>query len=1277
MNCEQVEMLLTLLVLGELEGQEKRELLVHLQGCPACKEKLGDLRVTLQLLRDAVMTEPAPKLGDERRAALMTTVSQEQRNKQKLKTPARPRAMKGRVVGWITQGGWRRRVSIAAGLALAGLIGALIFSGLLGDRSYAPPAILARRTDGMAAARMADSETAQLPRAPSQSISGYAAGEAPQAPSAPPASMNGLRGRAVFGLPAAGGRASTLPVWSGRGYGGGGMGGMGGGGFGGGGTPGTRGYAIAGRPGGGPPGSAGRSERFRATVSDRAIPGNRDGAFGTPKGPTAVGGARGGRDLLYVDVMGRVLRKGTDVISGSAKDEYEAFKLDAAGGPDVLASSGSDVAGKDKEPQLGARFRARVPILKPGKEKRYGDVADRRAGEDRGGAPSEAASDKPIAGAEVVMGWKPGSDVDKLTAGKTYYFRVDKPTMPPKMGHAPERAKGLPVLDRDVFAPLKIRRYDLYQAGKPTMPPGKEADAPERAKELLGGVAREQGSVGEITVIADSAIISPSSEEAKRVRLGGQGKAGARKRGREVAAGATISQYGAKKAEAYLQEALHKKRVLDEQERAASHERLAITTARQYDVTDLGIQVKDQREKVREAQAARGKALGEKRGREENLKLGLFSEASAEFGKGNYNGAIALANKIMERDPDNAAARDLLASAGDQLRRRTWASVYEADKKAREDERLSLREKLVWPHVGSLFRAKEAWEERVRGEDAQVASDKEERTAKEPLPDDRSVHMQSALRMLGQDAGAEKAADESVDRDAAAAPQYVRLTPEESKELARFETQKAVAALSPALVPKEPEAIKESTPATVEDVEVPAVFEAVPVNPWVMTGADRFSTFAIDVDTASYAVARSYIRRGRLPPPASVRMEEFVNAFDYNYPSRTEGVFTVHAEAAPSPFRRGLTLVKVGIRGRVLGREARKPAHLIFVVDASGSMAKPERMPLVQYALEALTEQLGERDRVSLVTYGTQARLVLEATSAGKREDILSAIRAIRCGGSTNLLEGLRLGYVMAERAYRSGEINRVILCSDGVANVGSTAADEMLSNIEAFRNHGITFTAAGFGSGAYNDVLMEKLADNGDGNYVFVDSEAEARRVFVEEMAATLQTIAKDAKIQVEFNSARVRRYRLIGFENRAIADKDFRNDAIDAGEVGSGQSSTALYEVELLDQGADLAAAQDLGTVYVRYRNLETGEIEEISHRLASSMVKKRTPQDSPRFFLAACAATFAEILRESEHAQNVDLDAVRSVLEQVAVQLPLDARAQELLWLVNRAKGLPRAT
>jgi Ca-activated chloride channel family protein len=470
-----------------------------------------------------------------------------------------------------------------------------------------------------------------------------------------------------------------------------------------------------------------------------------------------------------------------------------------------------------------------------------------------------------------------------------------------------------------------------------------------------------------------------------------------------------------------------------------------------------------------------------------------------------------------------------------------------------------------------------------------------------------------------------------------------------------------------------------------DEPELPAAscFKVVPVNPWVVTGRDSLSTFALDVDTASYTLCRRYIRGGFLPPAGAVRMEEFINYFNYHYPQRANAAFAVHAQAAQSPFARkekNLTLLKVGVKARTIGRDQRRAAHLVFVVDASASMGQPDRLPLVQKALKLLLDKLSEGDRISVITCANEARLHLEAVSASEREKILGAIDAIQPFGPTNLLAGLKLGYAAARRAFAPKQINHVILCSDGVANIGQTEAEAVLNEVAADRKQGVTITCVGVGYGSYNDAFLEALANRGDGSYVFLDAVEQAQRVFVEQLAATLQPVARDARIQVDFNPNRVRRYRLIGYENRDIEDKRFRDDTIDAGEVGSGQCSTALYEMELTGQPSE-DQQDDLGTVFVRYRDVETGRIEEISNRLKSSIVRRCTVESAPRFFLAAGAARFAEILRQSEHAQAAQaswgdgsLKDVLRVMEQVNQALPLDRDVRELTDLIREAEHLP---
>ncbi len=462
------------------------------------------------------------------------------------------------------------------------------------------------------------------------------------------------------------------------------------------------------------------------------------------------------------------------------------------------------------------------------------------------------------------------------------------------------------------------------------------------------------------------------------------------------------------------------------------------------------------------------------------------------------------------------------------------------------------------------------------------------------------------------------------------------------------------------------------------DLPLGSRFKLVPVNPWVMSEKDRLSTFALDVDTASYTLCRRYINNGYLPPAGAVRMEEFINYFNYHYPQRADHTFTVHAEAAASPFAddgKNLTLLKIGVKARTIGRDQQKAAHLIIVVDASASMGRPDRLGLVQQALNLLIDKLSDADRVTLITCSNESRLHLEAVSLRQRDKIRQVINAVQPSGHTNLLAGLKLGYAFARRSFDPKQINHVVLCSDGVANVGHTEAELVLKEVAADRKQGVTITCVGVGYGSYNDAFLESLANRGDGSYVFLDSTRQAQRVFVEQLAATLHVVAKDARIQVSFNPERVRRYRLIGYENRDIEDKRFRDDTVDAGEVGSGQCSTALYELELTGQRS-AEQGEGLGTVFVRYRNADSGRMEEISRSLKDSIVQKHKVSSSPRFFLAAAASRFAEILRQSEHARQGSLKEALIIAEKISLALPLDRDVRELAELIRKAEHLPRA-
>jgi len=453
-------------------------------------------------------------------------------------------------------------------------------------------------------------------------------------------------------------------------------------------------------------------------------------------------------------------------------------------------------------------------------------------------------------------------------------------------------------------------------------------------------------------------------------------------------------------------------------------------------------------------------------------------------------------------------------------------------------------------------------------------------------------------------------------------------------------------------------------------------FEHYGVNPFIDTEDDHFSTFAVDVDTASYTIARRYVNEGYLPPKDSVRVEEFVNYFDQAYPSPEdgEGAFAIHLEGAPSPFGgERYYLMRVGIQGRRIDDEDRKDAVLTFVIDVSGSMDRENRLGLVKRSLRLLVDELRPTDKVGIVVYGSTAWTVLEPTSASHKDRILTAIDSVYPSGSTYAEEGLRQGYQMAYRAFEEGSINRVILCSDGVANVGQTGADNILGTIADYAEQGITLSTVGFGMGNYNDVLMEKLADKGNGNYAYVDTLDEARRIFVENLTGTLQVIAKDAKIQLDFNPEVVSRYRLLGYENRDVADEDFRNDDVDAGEVGAGHNVTALYEIKFhQDTSGDEAMGRAV-TVYVRYQDPDTDDVQELAREFWRDDFRVSFEEASPMFRFTAAVAEYAEILRESYWAQGSSLEAVLALAQHAGALLGQDPDIAEFVWLVAQAKHL----
>jgi Ca-activated chloride channel family protein len=438
------------------------------------------------------------------------------------------------------------------------------------------------------------------------------------------------------------------------------------------------------------------------------------------------------------------------------------------------------------------------------------------------------------------------------------------------------------------------------------------------------------------------------------------------------------------------------------------------------------------------------------------------------------------------------------------------------------------------------------------------------------------------------------------------------------------------------------------------------------VNPWQDSWQDNRSTFALDVDTGAYTMVRSYLEDGNLPPAEAVRVEEMVNYLDQGYRAPWSGDFAIHVDGAVNALgtQEGEALVRIGIQAREISDRRRKPARLTFVIDVSGSMEEGGRLEMVKDALATLVDGLDGRDAVAIVAYSEQAWEVLPMTPADDRRAILRALGQLRPMNSTNAEAGLDLGYAIAGEAFDPEATNRVVLCSDGVANVGATGPMAILQRVDRELARGVTLTAIGVGMGNYNDALLEQLADHGEGSYHYVDSRAEAERVFSENLTGTLELVARDAKAQVEFNPETVWAYRLIGYENRDVADRDFRNDSVDAGEVGAGHSVTALYALSLVPH-----ARGELATVQLRWADPETARVHEIAQSLSTADLAAGWDRADAHFRLTAALAAFAEILRDSPYTRELPQDYVLRLAEDAADELDTE-EAYEVVKLMDRA-------
>jgi Ca-activated chloride channel family protein len=495
-----------------------------------------------------------------------------------------------------------------------------------------------------------------------------------------------------------------------------------------------------------------------------------------------------------------------------------------------------------------------------------------------------------------------------------------------------------------------------------------------------------------------------------------------------------------------------------------------------------------------------------------------------------------------------------------------------------------------------------------------------------------------------------------------------------AKRLSRAKQHMAVGMPMPSSLPSEP-----------LDRENYAHFED---NPLKLTRETPISTFSIDVDTGAYANLRRILNEGRLPPKDAVRVEELINYFSYEDPApiSRDVPFQVTTEIGPNPWNEKTHLLRIGIKAWQEKNQELPPANLVFLLDVSGSMNSSDKLPLLKRSLRLLIRHLDQDDRISIVVYAGASGVVLEPTPGDQAAKIEQALAQLSAGGSTNGGAGIRLAYLKAREAFIKDGINRVILATDGDFNVGTVSHQALIDLIEEKRKEGIYLTTLGFGTGNYNDQLMEQLADHGNGNYGYIDSLLEAQKILVDELGATLHTVAKDVKIQIEFNPALVSEYRLVGYENRVLAREDFSNDKVDAGEIGAGHSITAIYELALSGQGGERlsplrygktetggnAHGDELAHLRLRYKQPDAEQSRLLTFPIERSQIRKQLEETSDDYRFTAAVAAFGQQLRGGKYIADFDYDRIEALAREARGTDRMGYRS-DLLQLLRLAKGL----
>ena len=450
------------------------------------------------------------------------------------------------------------------------------------------------------------------------------------------------------------------------------------------------------------------------------------------------------------------------------------------------------------------------------------------------------------------------------------------------------------------------------------------------------------------------------------------------------------------------------------------------------------------------------------------------------------------------------------------------------------------------------------------------------------------------------------------------------------------------------------------------------------------------STFSIDVDTGSYANVRRLLNEGRMPNKNAVRAEELINYFryDYPYPKNKSQPFTINTEIGPTPWNKNSYLLHIGLQAYQSHQKERPANNLVFLVDVSGSMNNQVKLPLLKSGLKLLVKNLQKQDRISVVTYAGSTGVVLESVAGDKHGEITMALENLEAAGSTNGAGGIQLAYLMAQQSFIKGGVNRIILATDGDFNLGVTNFNDLKQMVEENRKTGITLTTLGFGRGNYNDHLMEQLADAGNGNHFYIDSLNEARKVLVEEMSSTLNTVANDVKIQIEFNPQQVSEYRLIGYENRTLKQTDFNNDKVDAGDIGENHTVTALYEITFADSAVkqheknryeqtveknkEVEYGNELAFLKLRYKQNIQAESQLLEKPLYRADVVESLQQASSDFKFSAAVAAFAQQLRGGTYLQKFDYDDIIALAKNAKGDDELGYRG-EFIQLVDLARSL----